>query len=358
MKNILFIVDSINHGGAGRVVSILANNFDKKKYNVHILLLDSSQDNNSYSTEKHVSVHYLNIDLKKNRDFKTIKYIRKVFIKYRINVCFAFLTIYAEYAVVASFFLKTKIVACERNDPNNSPVGKIYRKLRIPLYKMAKIIVCQTQDMVNFFPKRIAKKGVVILNPVNPDLPPPYVGTRDNKIVSVGKLSKQKNYPVALKAFKIFHDAHPNFIYEIYGEGEERKTIEHIIEELKISDYVFLKGNIVNPFNQINNAKVFLMTSNYEGLSNALIEAMALGIPCVCTDHPIGGAKMLIRNSKNGVLIETGNIEQAAYALSDLVDNDDKSKELSRNAINIRKELSTGSIVEQWEALVERLTKK
>ena len=219
------------------------------------------------------------------------------------------------------------------------------------------MIVCQTQDMVDFFPKRISKKCIVIPNPVNPDLPSPFIGQRKKIVVSIGKLQKQKNYKIAIQAFKDFYYAHRDYQYWIYGEGEERNTIEQLIRDLKLNNSVFLKGNVVDPFDYIKDSSIFLLTSDYEGVSNSLIEAMAMGIPCISTNHPIGGAKSLIDNYENGILTDVGNVSQLVCALNYIADHHIEAEKMAVNASKIREKFSISRIVSMWEMIVGKFIK-
>lgn len=355
---VLFVVDSLSYGGAGRVVSILASQLAEMGFEISIAIMgqDVNRTQEIYAVDYRVNRFYIN-EFGKVTSWKTnIKFLRYCLKKFKPDICIPFLNMYAEYAVIACLFSNIKVVACERNDPHYSPEAKIYRLLRNPLYSLADKVICQTQDMVDYFPKHIRNKSRIILNPINTSLPEPYVGKREKRIVAVGKLGKQKNFSMAIDSFALIQSDIREYCLEIYGEGTLRAELEKQIEDAGLSNRVFLMGQSDNLFNDIKSAELFIMTSDYEGMSNALIEAMALGLPCISTNHPIGGAKTLIENGINGVLVPVNDAKEMANAIKKVINDPVTAKRMSENAVKIRDRLSIENIAQQWKQLLLELT--
>ena len=219
---------------------------------------------------------------------------------------------------------------------------------------MASKFVFQTEDAMNCFPENIRKKSYVISNPINENLPEPYTGERDKEVIAIGRLVSQKNFPMAINAFEKFYNKNPEYKFTIYGDGPLRESLEKTIKEKELENVINLPGFSKNIIEDIKKAGIYISSSDFEGISNAMLEAMAMGIPTVCTDCPIGGAKMTIKNNENGVLVPVGD-EDALYRAMDKVANDSTfAKEISENAIKIREELSIDKILDKWIDVMER----
>ena len=103
---------------------------------------------------------------------------------------------------------------------------------------------------------------------------------------------------------------------------------------------------------RINRAMIYVSSSNYEGISNSMIEALAMGVPCICTDCPVGGAKMMIENHINGVLVPVGDFQKMYIEMLNIIENDDFRANISREAIKIRDIYSIIKITDMWENLI------
>lgn len=199
----------------------------------------------------------------------------------------------------------------------------------------------------------LEKKSKVIANPITSSIPDPYDGEREKRIVAVNRLSQQKNIFMLLRAMKRVLDVFPEYILEIYGKGEQQAELEKFSKELKISDNVKFMGQKANVQTYIVNASVFVSSSDYEGMSNSMLEAMAIGLPVVCTDCPIGGARTVIKNNINGILTPVGDDKKFADAIIDLLSNPKKADKLGKNASLLREKLSAEIIAKKWEKLLK-----
>lgn len=262
------------------------------------------------------------------------------------------------YTVPACLFTKTKHIISERNDPSHfagKSVIKIFSRL---LMRLGDGFVFQTNDAKEFYGKRIANKSKVIANPLfNLELMPKnvYSGEREKNIVTVGRLNKQKNHILLIEAFSIIIRKYPEYTLTIWGEGEERATLENYIRELKLEKNVFLPGSTSDVFNNIYNAALFVLSSDFEGMPNALMEAMALGLPCIATDCPCGGPKDLIIDEYNGKLVPVGNTKLLANAMEELISNKNKASEIGKNATEIRENYAPQTICSEWLTFFENV---
>ena len=159
---------------------------------------------------------------------------------------------------------------------------------------------------------------------------------------------KQKRQDILLEAFSIVHKKYPEYKLHIYGDGPDYKLLKAYINKLGLDSSVTLFGCVKCVQQKLKDDGVFVLTSDYEGVPNALLEAMAIGMPCISTKCSPGGAEMLIQNNKNGYLIECGNINDIADCISSFIDNKELAQALGKEArISIRK-FDPQIIINNW----------
>jgi glycosyltransferase involved in cell wall biosynthesis len=181
------------------------------------------------------------------------------------------------------------------------------------LYKKADGFVFQTEDAAKYFEGIIKCDSKIIPNPINPKfIKEPYKGEREKNIVTVGRLESQKNQKMLIEAFGKIESKYPEYSLLIYGDGSKKEELQDLIKEKGLENKVILKGKIDDVENVIDKAKMFVLSSDYEGMPNALMEAMALGLPCISTDCPCGGPRYLMENGKSGLLVPVGNSDAMA----------------------------------------------
>lgn len=282
--------------------------------------------------------------------------IRRIVEREKFDCIISFSAIPNIQILMATIGMRIPIIISERTDPSRYPdsfAGKFLRKI---LYGRAQSIVFQTPDARDYFPKYIRNKSVIIPNPLSNSIPDIYEGEREKKVVGVGALVEQKNWSVLLKACVGFLKEHDDYQVHIYGEGDERDKLQNIINNnALLRGKVFLMGFSSNVLSEIRNARIYVSSSDYEGISNAMLEALALGIPSICTDCPVGGARQFISNGKNGILVKVRDSSALEDAMNLLASNDDFCYELSANAVKIRGILETKVIVDKWEKEVLKI---
>jgi len=173
-------------------------------------------------------------------------------------------------------------------------------------------------------------------------------------IVNVGKLSSQKNQTFLVQAFAKIADKFLEYQLHIYGEGDKRSELEALSQELDLQDRVILKGNVSGLAKQIEDAALFVLSSDYEGMPNALMEAMAMGIPSISTDCPCGGPDFLIQNGENGVLVPVGDVECLANTMEKLLQDREMADMLGCNAVKIADVLHPDVVHENWKHYIEQ----
>ncbi|MDD4371671.1 MAG: glycosyltransferase [Anaerostipes sp.] len=349
MKKICFVANELLGGGAERVMTVIANDLVSRGIKVSFMLLKSSQC--VYTLDSRIKVNVLKGDSKKKNPIEQIRYIRKNIKKEKNTVYVSFLTYTNLYLIMASIGLGVRVIVSERNDPRYSIPGNFKKIVRYFLYfsPWCKKIIFQTPGAMKYYPESIQKKGIIIVNPIKQDLPERFEGMRSNRIVSFGRFEEQKNYTMLINAFSKFVSNNPEYILELYGKGTKEEALREEAKRLGLSKKIVFNDFSENVHELVLDAKMFILPSNYEGLSNSMLEAMAIGLPTICTDCPSGGAKMVILNKVNGILIPVKDTLKLTNAMETIVGNLELEKKLSCNAYKIREEFSQTKICSIWE---------
>lgn len=356
---ILFACHGIGNGGAERVLLTLANSFSERGNEVS--LITTNPPHNDYEINKSIRRFICNPSGRKLPIFRVlirIIEIRKI-IQHTIPDCIVSFSANINVQVLfAGLFLRIPIVVSERTDPSRYPTSRFGRLLRTLSYHLATAVVFQTDDAKNYFPNSIRKKSKIIINPICISLPM-APQTQENRIIGVGSLGEQKNWEHAIQSFRLFSKTHPQYYFEIFGEGPMRDELQMIIDsDAELRGRVFLRG-FSNQVSQIMlSSKMYVSSSIYEGISNAMLEALALGVPSICTDCPVGGARMFINNKENGILVPVNDVFALSEAMTLVADNEALAESLSKEAKKIIDRISPDKVLNQWEILMQEVVKK
>lgn len=344
-KKILLVIPTLNQGGAERVISELANYWSTNGIEIHLAILVKS--NHFYSLNNSITLH--DIGKKINGKLSKIVSIFQSYYKLRTlikNSSFNFIISFLPQSNVLTLFsalgLKQKIYVSERNSPTTwNDHSKSFIFIRNYLYKYAEGFIAQTNDAKNVLSKMypIAKIDV-IPNPIK-EIKLNVNVKRENIILNVGRLDKQKGQ---LDLIEAFYKANlKNWKLIILGEGSLRKELENRIIELNLISKVEMPGAVKNIDEWYSKSSIFAFPSYFEGFPNALAEAMTSGLACVSYDCDTGPRDMIIENF-NGYLISVGNIEKFSLKLKELAEKEDLREHISLNAIKIAEKFNIKNI--------------
>ena len=357
---IIFNMSSMNKGGAERVVSNLSNYFANTN---EVIIISTSNSDSEY--ELNEKIKYIKLDNKKKSKLFFLKNVKRIFKLRKIlkiqkpDIVVSMLPNPTYRLMVAKVFLNVKTIISVRNDPNkeyNNFFKKILTKF---LYSKANGFIFQTPDAQKWFPDKIQQKSTVIPNPINEKfIGEPFKGTREKTIVTVGRLTEQKNHQLLIDAFSEVSKKHDDYTLKIYGEGNLKDKLTAQIDSLNLTDKVKLMGQTDNVKEAIYKAGMFVLSSDYEGMPNALMEAMALGIPSISTDCPIGGPKFLIKNNENGILFPVKDKNSLVKAINTLIEDREFAKKIGQEANKICDSLNPQKINKTWEEYIKQIIAK
>lgn len=351
---ISFLTPTLASGGAERTVEYVASYMAANGHDVEIA---SITNNVFYEPDKRVKLVTLDVGTSFSNIFGRISNIVKRYTRInrhfkmrRPDVICCLLPETAKFVLNLCKSKKIKLVTSERNNPaldgNSSLKNKIFEK--------SDGIIFQTERAKEWYPEQIKSKGVVIHNAVGNKLV--YDVPKERKVQktvsAVGRLFSQKDYPTMLSAFKLVLDRHPEFVLNIFGKGVELENLKALSEKLGIAENVVFKGEHKDAILQIADSMCYVMSSAYEGMPNALMEAMAIGLPCVSTDCPNGPGELIV-SGENGLLVPVGDADALAEAICKMIEDRDFAEKCGAKARNILDDHSVSQIAKKYMEYIE-----
>ena len=356
MKITLFI-GGLTNGGAERVTCNLANYLVQHGHQVDILTMSESA---SYPLDERVTRSVLLKDSERKGLIKnTLKRRSRLKQYLKTNQCDCYIVMLPVTTIfLLSMYKHTQapIIASERSYP--AVLSLIMQRLLLLLLcKRAKGWVFQTPQAREWYGRATGNSKVTIIpNAINEAfLRPIHEVEQQKTIVAIGRMSPPKNYPLLLKAFSQVTADHPDYHLLILGEGKLRKKLEVLTQQLHIEKRVDMPGYVTNIPDRLKVSSIYVLSSNYEGMPNTLMEAMALGLPCIATDCDGGGARFLIDNGKNGLLVPKGDIEALAGAMRRMLGDRDFAEQCGREAHKICERLAPEKVYGQWEQFIKEV---
>lgn len=357
--NIVCYINKMNGGGAERVMSVLVNELSARGHHVH--LVTDYTSTNEYAISPAVSRSSMEGEFKNGdrgnvvaRTVRRILKLRKICITEKIDIVISFIRENNYKALIATTFLKTKNMISVRIDPASAYHTKLQAFMAKFFYSQAEACVFQTEQALQWYPQRIQKHAKVIINPIDDKF---YAyeepALRRKEIVSCGRLSTQKRFDLLIDAFAKVLPNRSEFHLTIYGDGEQREKLEKKVAEYGIESAVSLPGRNQDIGAAIHDSYTFVLSSDFEGLPNGLMEAMAMGLPIIATDCKGGGAKAIVQNESNGLLIPTGNVELMTRALDKYMGEEEFACRMGAEARKTAEQFKTKAVVDQWEAYAE-----
>lgn len=390
-KETAFIIKGMLGGGAERVISLISRAVADRGYDVTLILThQKAGEALLVDVDSRIKVVSLPDEAKKSksalvlprllmlwariigkinmaekasvlkyysRNYDIIRQLKKYFKKHKNSAAVAFLYDSIFMTLLAAC-KSNKIIISERGDPQQSAAKRTVAAFMNREFPKADGVVFQSPDAQKWYAENTPVRGTVIFNPVKPDLPQPCFGEKQKRIVNFCRISKEKNLIMLVDAFARFRKDFPDYELYIYGNpvGDSTnvylKSVEERIRARGCEKSVHLLPARSDIHSEIRDYAMFVSSSDFEGMSNSMLEAMALGLPAVCTDCPAGGARAVIKDGENGLLVPVGDSEKLYLAMKKLIENPTLSEEISKNAVQIRESLSVEKIIENWMVII------
>lgn len=349
-SKLIIFIGTLQSGGAERVVSEISAMY--ANYFKEVTILTYYNAPIFYEIDKRVRLLCIENATGTRGKVNNALWMRRFVKRERPDVFLSFLMPFNIFAIASLTFTHTKIVVCERQDPSDvkTPLLRVVRNL---LYHYCSRIEVQTLKAQEYFSNSIQKKISVVPNPNHISLEErEYVrkSPKENRVAIVGRLIPLKNHKMLINAFSKAHEKHPEYILDIFGSGEMYDSIFQQIQEQNLCEFVFLRGRTNSISTSLASTRIFVLCSNVEGMPNALMEAVALGIPSIATD--VSGVREIIDDGKNGFVIPVGDEEALEKRIVQLMDSEDLQKAFSEASSFVFDKFEKDKIFRQWLDLV------
>ena len=355
-----FYIGSLNKGGAERVFVNLAEYFQNKGY--QIVMVTQYRKEDEYVLAEGIRRVISDIPPEETTGSRAVNFYRRmsrlhrIWKKERPDLVLSCVGKNNFMAVVTTMFTKTKPVVSVVGEAKEEYPNRLMKALANLLFPFASGVILQTERSKSFFSQRVSRTSVILPNSLNPlFIRERFRGEREKRIVSVGRLDANKNHEMMIRAFAGLAGRYREYTLTIYGEGELREHLQKLIASLGLEEKVFLPGVVPDVAERIEKAALFLLVSYSEGVSNALIEALALGLPVIATDVPSGGTQELIRHGENGLIIPPGDEEALKAAMERLLSDGEYAERLGEQAHKIQERLAPERVNRQWQEYFESI---
>lgn len=361
-KTICFVTSSLQGGGAQRVLVNIANQFAQNGWETHLICFVADNMPDLYSVDNSINLHHLprGYTIKDKIVPKCAKMLRNLIEEISPDILIPFLMPVTAYTFLAAKKLGIKIIVSERNDPIYTPKDPYWRKKRDYIFKNADGCIFQTENAYEYFKKKCSSKYAIIMNPIDLSNARSDIVTankRSHRVVCVGKYEAQKNLDFLLDVFNSFLQTHPDYSLEIYGNDyhKRRLLLKQKAIALGIENKVHFNDACPNIFDVIYDARMCVLPSKYEGMPNALIESVSLGVPSIASDCPAYGGRQIVKNGENGFLLPVDNKNEFLTKMQLLADDDELSDKFTIEGKKIKNKFDINEIFPIWENLVRNV---
>jgi glycosyltransferase involved in cell wall biosynthesis len=373
-KRIMFVIPSLTGGGAEKVLVVLLRKLDRSKFDPLVVVFD---ERNDYPDEIPQDVRTLSLgSVEKQGVMGHVRLIRALSARIRDEAP-SVVCSFMEYANhLSSLAKRVSRKPCLLYFTQHSTMSMSYqpgrlRSRRLVLWIMRHIlypkvdgVICVSSGVRSDYVRNWGlpeEKGLVIHNPVeterirmmsHEEVDMPWFVDGKPVAIACGRLAKEKNYPLLLRAFTIVAENDPDLRLVVLGEGELREELERLAQQYGIADRVAFLGFVKNPYQFISRSAFLVLSSDWEGFGNVLVEAMACGTPVISTRCP--GPEEIITDGENGLLVPVGNDKELALAMRRLLQDEDLADKLSAAGKARSEDYHADSIIREYELAFNR----
>ncbi len=347
MKKILFIISSLNVGGAEKILTTLANHFDNIGYKVTILI--ATKNSGFFPLNKNIEV----VELKRVKPiFTLINELKREILAINPDITISFMSEMNILATIASKLANKPILVSERSAYDFLDIKPIWKKLRRVIYPFVDGLVVLTNADKNRY--HFVKNRYIIENPLI--LKHNHLNIKREKIVlAVGRLNPVKGFDLLIKAFAKVKNR--DWRLRVVGDGREREKLEKLVKKLNLEERVKLIGLVKDVELEYKRASIFVLSSRTEGFPGVLCEAMGYGCAVISFDSP-SAPREIITDKKDGILVKPNSIEELASKIDYLIDNPKIRDNLAQNAQKISNRLSIDIIGIKWFRVIDKILRR
>lgn len=357
-KRIVFITHRLNHGGAQRMLTFVANSC--ANFFEEVIFISMYNEKIEFEVDNRIKIIFLpgnmkfptykrSVFLKVRHTTTLIKLIRRELKKIKPDLVCAFGVNHVTLTLLSKVGLGIKMVGSERRSPQN--LSKIWRKISELTYSKCDGMVFQLEEARDFYNDKIINKSIVIPNP--------YIGKNNKNIYDVkqrkniisaaaARFEYEKGFDTLINAFSIIKKKHKEFNLVIYGKGDPVKHYGELIDKLGLNDSVEFPGIVKNVSEEIIKSTVFVLPSRSEGIPNVLLEVMGVGIPTVSCDCPPGGPRLLTDNGKRAILVPVDDYISLANGICRIIEDESLANSICSASQQVREEFNDKKIAETW----------
>jgi GalNAc-alpha-(1->4)-GalNAc-alpha-(1->3)-diNAcBac-PP-undecaprenol alpha-1,4-N-acetyl-D-galactosaminyltransferase len=364
---LVLVISALSSGGAQRVLSILANAWAAKGWQITLLTFDDGVEPPFF--DLHPAVRYCPLGLSGAsstsirgvlNNLKRLWVLRQAIRQSCPHVVISFMEKPNVLTILATLGLRLPVIISERTAPAHHPIGKAWERLRHWVYPRCTCLVIQSRAALAYFSAKVQRRARVIPNPVlvphsHEMFAKSACRKRSKTVIAMGRLHEEKGFNSLLSAFARVAPEHPEWSLVIWGEGPLRPHLERLRDDRGLQGRVSFPGLTRQPLAHMQQADLFVLSSRYEGFPNALCEAMACGLPVISFDCP-SGPREIITDGIDGVLVPPEDVEALAAAMARLMASEGERQRLAAHAPRVIERFALLHVLEMWEKVVAEVT--
>lgn len=350
-NNLLIITSSLGAGGLEKMVTKVANYYSKKDWKVTICCLMSREKEIFYHLNKNISVEFFEYGNSKRKPIISwLRYLRKISEKCDASIVLSMTLKIAALCALSIKHKNKRFVMREISDPKSKVRSRLLDSILFLIIHKIDALIMQTKWEASCYPKSLQKKCKIIPNPCNVE----QIQWNQNSktFFTMGRLYNiQKRHDILIESFSIFANKHPDYKLIIYGDGPDYDFDIKLIKKLKLETNIQIHKPTPKVINLIKNNYLFVMTSDFEGMSNALLECYLMGIPCLSTDWP--GVTDIISHETDGIIAKRNDIQEISKCFEMMISDKDKCLRLSQNAKKRWVDFEENSVLDLYAKVIE-----
>jgi glycosyltransferase involved in cell wall biosynthesis len=359
-RRLALVIANLGWGGAQKVMTVMANHWASAGWEVTLISIDARRVDCYFPPLPQVRLVYLgaaahsgSIGKALFRNGRRVAALRKAIRTAQAEAVISFLSVTNVLTILATRGLGIPVIVSERGDPDRDSLPRAWRYLRKVAYPLADSLVAQTEGALARFGTAVRRRGTVIANPVST-----FGQQADHggwRVAGVGHLVGVKGFDLLVQVSAGAATAHADWQLAVWGEGPGRDDLLAMAERHGVAGRVELPGRSAVPAGWLASTTIFVLSSRHEGFPNALVEAMAAGIPVIATDCPVGGPRAMISSGLDGLLVPPDDVAAMAAALARLMGDPALRRRLGTAAVKSVERYAEPAIMAQWTGLVEQV---